>query len=624
MKHFVINLSHRTDRKQSFINQAGDIDYQFVPAVYGKRVRHLLDNVWPEWVDPILNRTMNVGEIGCLLSHHALWQKCIDLNEPIVIFEDDIQLTNYDPEAVASALEDNDFVYISRRLMGEDFNDRPGYSYWLCAYGITPSMASTLINTSILQNMIPADEYVPVMLGVHPNEQINELFNPYKSIEKVMAFTPNMCEPFSRNIMGSDIETSPDDGISVVTVASDASKARILLDSCKKNNIPLTILGDGLPWLGGDMTSTGGGQKVNYLREYLINVAPETIILFVDGYDVIINDDLETILNRFLGFGCDVLFASEKTCWPDQNLAKAMEDHSDGVGYPYLNSGCFIGYAGVLREICDTIDPAADDQLFYQRQYLSNKWNIQLDHESYIFNCLSNNIAYTHIKSNGQLLNSETNCCPCILHGNGDSSYKAVFKQIADKLDYVPKDLEFVKTTFYDVLDKDMIVTSFLTPEFCERLISLAEKHAGWTPMAGDKFPAQEIRLFDIDPKLYEELEIHWAKNIAPMCEEYWYPMLHISLRDAFVMKYTLDTQKSLALHTDASLITGSVKLNDNYEGGELYFPRQDISNANIPVGEMILFPGQVTHGHQCNELTSGIKYSLTIWTSRLRGDINK
>jgi GR25 family glycosyltransferase involved in LPS biosynthesis len=31
------------------------------------------------------------GVVGCFYSHYALWQKCIDLNEPIMIFEDDVK-----------------------------------------------------------------------------------------------------------------------------------------------------------------------------------------------------------------------------------------------------------------------------------------------------------------------------------------------------------------------------------------------------------------------------------------------------------------------------------------------------------------------------------------------------
>ena len=94
-------------------------------------------------------------------------------------------------------------------------------------------------------------------------------------------------------------------------------------------------------------------------------------------------------------------------------------------------------------------------------------------------------------------------------------------------------------------------------------------------------------------------------------------------MRDAFVMRYSVDTQKSLPMHNDASLVTGSVKLNDDYKGASLRFPRQKISNDDIPIGKMILFPGMVTHGHECTTLEEGVKYSFTMWSSRYPGDEN-
>ena len=86
-------------------------------------------------------------------------------------------------------------------------------------------------------------------------------------------------------------------------------------------------------------------------------------------------------------------------------------------------------------------------------------------------------------------------------------------------------------------------------------------------------------------------------------------------------MKYSDDTQKTLHLHNDVSLVTGSVKLNDDYEGGVLHWPRLGINNADVLVGKMIIFPGQLTHGHYVDELKSGTKYSMTFWTARWKGD---
>ena len=93
-------------------------------------------------------------------------------------------------------------------------------------------------------------------------------------------------------------------------------------------------------------------------------------------------------------------------------------------------------------------------------------------------------------------------------------------------------------------------------------------------------------------------------------------------MRDAFIIKYAMDMQRDLPLHNDASLVTGSVKLNDDYLGGMLVFPRQEFHNHDIPIGKCLLFPGQVTHGHLSAPICEGTKYSLTIWSQRYEGDV--
>jgi hypothetical protein len=173
----------------------------------------------------------------------------------------------------------------------------------------------------------------------------------------------------------------------------------------------------------------------------------------------------------------------------------------------------------------------------------------------------------------------------------------------------------------YDEVAKDILVVPFLSEAECKEIIAKSEAVGGWGQMAGDKFPAQEIRADKLG--LWAELEAAWKDHLGKIAESKWTPMEHIGLRDAFAMRYAMDTQTSLGFHTDASLVTGSVKLNEDYEGAELVFPHQDFSNINVPLGHCILFPSAVTHGHKVNPLKSGVKYSLTMWTSRYQGDVN-
>jgi GR25 family glycosyltransferase involved in LPS biosynthesis len=48
--------------------------------------------------DPRYNKALSPGTLGCFYSHYRLWQKCVELNEPIFIFEDDVIFSRgYEP-----------------------------------------------------------------------------------------------------------------------------------------------------------------------------------------------------------------------------------------------------------------------------------------------------------------------------------------------------------------------------------------------------------------------------------------------------------------------------------------------------------------------------------------------
>jgi predicted 2-oxoglutarate/Fe(II)-dependent dioxygenase YbiX len=67
-------------------------------------------------------------------------------------------------------------------------------------------------------------------------------------------------------------------------------------------------------------------------------------------------------------------------------------------------------------------------------------------------------------------------------------------------------------------------------------------------------------------------------------------------------------------MHHDVAQVSASIKLNDDYEGAVLEFPRQKFANSDVPVGDVIAWPSLVTHPHASSQLTRGVKYSLTIW----------
>ena len=89
MKKFVINLKRRPDRKEHFIKTNTILtDYTFVDAVDGAEDLSRY-KTRPGWIDPFQNRDIIPTEVACFLSHREMWIKCVELDEPIYVIEDD-------------------------------------------------------------------------------------------------------------------------------------------------------------------------------------------------------------------------------------------------------------------------------------------------------------------------------------------------------------------------------------------------------------------------------------------------------------------------------------------------------------------------------------------------------
>jgi glycosyl transferase family 25 len=104
MRIFVINLVTRTDRRDAVTRKLAGTQFDFFCAVAANDVpeRHFtsVDNL--HWL-------METGhgpestELGCYASHLELWKKCIELQQPIVIMEDDFNLSRHFERALEYA-----------------------------------------------------------------------------------------------------------------------------------------------------------------------------------------------------------------------------------------------------------------------------------------------------------------------------------------------------------------------------------------------------------------------------------------------------------------------------------------------------------------------------------------
>lgn len=106
---FVISLARCTDRRNAIdvqLTRLG-IPYVFFDAVDGRAAEPD-----PRSPFPIIAYRGRYGiartatELACFASHYLLWQKCVEIGEPIVILEDDLRLGKGFAKAVRFAAEE--------------------------------------------------------------------------------------------------------------------------------------------------------------------------------------------------------------------------------------------------------------------------------------------------------------------------------------------------------------------------------------------------------------------------------------------------------------------------------------------------------------------------------------
>ena len=116
---------------------------------------------------PDAGKMKSPGVRGCFYSHYRLWQKCVDLNEPIIIFEDDIVIsrpfleTDWDEVlivALGHPTKSERFMHHLDSPVGlpraEEckLSSMPG----CCGYAIKPHAARKLLDT-YKNTYLPAD-----------------------------------------------------------------------------------------------------------------------------------------------------------------------------------------------------------------------------------------------------------------------------------------------------------------------------------------------------------------------------------------------------------------------------------------------------------------------------------
>lgn len=164
MKIFVISLVDATNRRDNARKQLHDlgIDFDFFDALTA-------DNGYAEYFEAydelryLINtgRKATSGEIGCYASHKALWRRCIEMQQPVMIMEDDFLLSEDFADAFAQSqklVKEYGFIRLQTEHRGKrKFVKKSGrfnvvyytkMPHSLMCYAITPEIAEVFVQSS--------------------------------------------------------------------------------------------------------------------------------------------------------------------------------------------------------------------------------------------------------------------------------------------------------------------------------------------------------------------------------------------------------------------------------------------------------------------------------------------
>ncbi|WP_325892045.1 glycosyltransferase family 25 protein [Grimontia sp. NTOU-MAR1] len=106
---FVVSLKRSVHRREKISKEMAEknISFTFFDAVDGSLgIPELaLDYDYAKRLWLTSGYMPSKGELGCYASHYALWVKCLEMGEPIVVCEDDITLSENASSTLSLALE---------------------------------------------------------------------------------------------------------------------------------------------------------------------------------------------------------------------------------------------------------------------------------------------------------------------------------------------------------------------------------------------------------------------------------------------------------------------------------------------------------------------------------------
>jgi len=120
-----------------------------------------------------------------------------------------------------------------------------------------------------------------------------------------------------------------------------------------------------------------------------------------------------------------------------------------------------------------------------------------------------------------------------------------------------------------------------------------------WFLKIENNYLEEYFKIYDVENNVGFNVNYETIKSLKEYVKTIW--------RDLYMLYYSPETYAggSQSVHWDFSNITMVGGLDNDYEGGELVFPRQNVQ-YRLNEGDIVIFPGGLTHPHYVNSVTKG------------------
>lgn len=165
MNIFVLSLVSSKERREKVVSTMREygLDFEFIDGVDGRVDQHpFLERYNEQNFIYNYRRPAALGELGCYASHMLGWEKCVSLDKPIIIFEDDFILNEHSIEAFQVAeelIEKYGFIRLETtrkkptfkvaRTNGFTLHHFLKVPQCLTCYMISPKVAKALLDSSL-------------------------------------------------------------------------------------------------------------------------------------------------------------------------------------------------------------------------------------------------------------------------------------------------------------------------------------------------------------------------------------------------------------------------------------------------------------------------------------------